>query len=54
VGIAGRFDVGVWYEYRRMGVWINQYDVFYGVVVDGVRLDPPTGPFRRTAPWPAF
>jgi hypothetical protein len=33
--------VGVWYEYVRVGVWVNQYDVFCGVVVDGVRLDQP-------------
>jgi acetone carboxylase gamma subunit len=28
-------------EYRRVGVWVNQYDVFCGVVVDGVRLYQP-------------
>jgi hypothetical protein len=39
--LSGRYDVGVWYEYRRVGVWVNQYDVFCGVVVDGVRLDQP-------------
>jgi hypothetical protein len=39
--LAGRYDVGVWYEYRRVGVGVNQYDVFCGVVVDGVRLDQP-------------
>ncbi len=39
--LADRFDVGVWYEYRRVGVWVNQYDVSCGVVVDGVRLDQP-------------
>jgi hypothetical protein len=39
--LADRFDVGVWYEYRRVGVWVNQYDVFCGVVVNGVRLDQP-------------
>jgi len=33
--------VGVWYEYRRVGVGINQYDVFCGVVVNGVKLDQP-------------
>ncbi len=32
---------GLWYEYRRVGVWVNQYDVFCGVVVNGVRLDQP-------------
>jgi len=39
--LANRFDVGVWYEYRRVGVWVNQYDVFCGVVVNGVKLDQP-------------
>jgi hypothetical protein len=39
--LSGKYDVGVWYEYRRVGVWVNQYDVFCGVVVDGVRLDQP-------------
>jgi hypothetical protein len=39
--LAGRFEVGVWYEYVRVGVGINQYDVFCGVVVNGVRLDQP-------------
>jgi len=36
-----RFDVGVWYEYRRVGVWVNRYDVFCGVVVNGIELDQP-------------
>jgi hypothetical protein len=39
--LAGRFEVGLWYEYRRVGVWVNQYDVFCGVVVNGVRLSQP-------------
>jgi len=39
--LAGRYDVGLWYEYRRVGMWVDQYDVFCGVVVDGVRLDQP-------------
>ena len=39
--LSGQHDVGVWYEYRRVGMWINQHDVFCGVVVDGVRLDQP-------------
>ena len=39
--LSDRFDVGVWYEYRRVGAWTNQYDVFCGVVVDGVKLDQP-------------
>ena len=34
-------DVGVWYEYKRVGTWIDQYDVFCGVVMGGVRLDQP-------------
>jgi len=40
-GLSGKYDVGVWYEYRRVGTWVNQYDVFCGVVVDGVRLYQP-------------
>jgi len=39
--LAGRFEVGLWYEYVRVGAGVNQYDVFCGVVVDGVRLDQP-------------
>jgi len=39
--LSGRFDVGVWYEYVRVGTWTNQYDVFCGVVVNGVRLGQP-------------
>jgi len=39
--LSERYDVGVWYEYVRVGVGINQYDVFCGVVVNGVRLDQP-------------
>jgi hypothetical protein len=39
--LAGRFEVGLWYEYVRVGVGINQYDVFCGVVVIGVKLYQP-------------
>ncbi len=39
--LSDRFEVGVWYEYRRVGTWVNQYDVFCGVVVNGVRLNQP-------------
>jgi hypothetical protein len=39
--LAEKYDVGVWYEYVRVSVGINQYDVFCGVVVNGVRLDQP-------------
>jgi len=39
--LSGKYDVGVWYEYRRVGVGVNQYDVFCGVVVNGVRLYQP-------------
>jgi hypothetical protein len=39
--LSGRYDVGVWYEYVRVGMWINQYDVFCGVVVNGVKLYQP-------------
>jgi hypothetical protein len=39
--LSGKYDIGVWYEYRRVGTWVNQYDVFCGVVVNGVRLYQP-------------
>jgi hypothetical protein len=39
--LSGKYDVGVWYEYVRVGMWVNQYDVFCGVVVNGIRLDQP-------------
>jgi hypothetical protein len=39
--LTGRFEVGLWYEYRRVGMWVNQYDVFCGVVVNGVKLYQP-------------
>jgi hypothetical protein len=39
--LAGRFEVGLWYEYVRVGAGVNQYDVFCGVVVNGVRLHQP-------------
>jgi len=39
--LSGKYDVGLWYEYVRVGVWVNQYDVFCGVVVNGVRLYQP-------------
>jgi hypothetical protein len=34
-------DVGVWYEYRRVGKWITQYDVYCGPTVNGVKLYQP-------------
>jgi hypothetical protein len=39
--LSGKYDVGVWYEYVRVGAWLHQFDVFCGVVVNGVRLDQP-------------
>jgi hypothetical protein len=39
--LSGKYDVGLWCEYRRVGMWVDQYDVFCGVVVNGVRLDQP-------------
>ena len=39
--LSEKYDIGVWYEYRRVGMWVNQYDVFCGVVVNGVRLYQP-------------
>ncbi len=37
--LSGQYDVGVWYEYVRVGTWSHQFDVFGGVVVNGVKLD---------------
>jgi len=39
--LTGRFEVGLWYERVKTGNWLHQYDVFCGVVVDGVKLDQP-------------
>jgi hypothetical protein len=39
--LSGQHNVGLWYEYVRVDTWINQYDVFCGVVVNGVRLSQP-------------
>ncbi len=39
--LSGKYDVGVWYEYVRVGTWSHQFDVFCGVVVDGVKLGQP-------------
>ncbi len=39
--LSGQYDVGVWYEYVRVGVGVNQYYVFCGVVVNGVKLYQP-------------
>ncbi len=39
--LSGQYDVGVWSEYVRVGTWSHQFDVFCGVVVDGVKLDQP-------------
>jgi hypothetical protein len=39
--LSGKYDVGLWYEYVRVVTWSRQFDVFCGVVVNGVRLDQP-------------
>jgi hypothetical protein len=39
--LSEKYDVGVWYEYVRVGTWSHQFDVFCGVVVNGVKLDQP-------------
>jgi hypothetical protein len=39
--LSGRFEVGLWYEYVRVGTWSHQFDVFCGVVVNGVKLNQP-------------
>jgi hypothetical protein len=41
VGAGWAVRRGVWYEYVRVGVGVNQYDVFCGVVVNGVKLYQP-------------
>jgi hypothetical protein len=39
--LSGQHDVGVWYEYVKVGAGVKQYDVFCGVVVNGVKLYQP-------------
>jgi hypothetical protein len=39
--LSGQHDVGLWYEYVKVGAGVNQYDVFCGVVVNGVKLYQP-------------
>jgi len=39
--LSGKYDVGLWYEYVRVGAGVNLYDVFCGVVVNGVKLYQP-------------
>ncbi len=39
--LSGRYDVGVWYERVRVGAGVNLYDVFCGVVINGVKLYQP-------------
>jgi hypothetical protein len=39
--LAEKYDVGVWYEYRRVGMWVNRYDVFCGPTINGVKLYQP-------------
>jgi hypothetical protein len=39
--LSGQYDVGVWYEYVKVGAGVNQYDVFCGPTVNGVKLYQP-------------
>jgi hypothetical protein len=39
--LSGQYDVGVWYEYVKAGLWVDVYDVYCGVVVNGVKLYQP-------------
>ncbi len=39
--LSEKYDVGVWYEYVRVAAGVNQYDVYCGVVVNGVKLYQP-------------
>jgi hypothetical protein len=39
--LSGKYDVGLWYEYIKVGAGVNQYDVFCGPTVNGVKLYQP-------------
>ncbi len=39
--LADRFEVGLWYEYRRAGMWINLYEKSCGLIINGVRIPAP-------------
>ncbi len=39
--LSGNYDVGVWYEYVRVAAGVNQYGVFCGPTVNGVKLYQP-------------
>ena len=39
--LSGKYDVGLWYEYRRVGMGVNLYNVLCGVVVNGIKLGQP-------------
>jgi hypothetical protein len=39
--LSEKYEVGLWYEYVKVGVGVNQYDVFCGAVVNGVKLFQP-------------
>jgi len=39
--LAEKYDVGVWYKRVRVGAGVNLYDVFCGVVINGVKLYQP-------------
>ena len=36
--LSEKYDVEVWYEYVKVSAGVNQYDVFCGVAVNGVKL----------------
>jgi hypothetical protein len=39
--LSGKYDVGLWYEYVRVGAGVKQYDVYCGPVMNGVKLYQP-------------
>jgi len=39
--LAEKYDVGVWYEYVMVGMRVDLYNVYCGVVVNGVKLSQP-------------
>jgi hypothetical protein len=39
--LSEKYDVGVWYEYVKVGMGVNQYDVFCGPTINGVKLYQP-------------
>jgi hypothetical protein len=43
--LSERFEVGLWYEYKRAGTWVDLYEVNCGPVINGVKI--PASRYRR-------